>query len=85
MTPKNFLNLNNKTRKRIEIQVEMQAHIAVNDGYINGKKYSFGIDCGAEACLINQNVKNEIITELTNEETAILLGVDKNSTETPYV
>jgi hypothetical protein len=71
-----------KSKKQIEIPIEMGAHIAIVDGYINGKKYSLGLDCGAESNLYDIKLQEELKVSMSNLKTDSLLGADKNVAET---
>lgn len=76
-----FLQSNFKSKKQIEVPIEMGGHIAIVDGFINGKKYSLGLDCGAESSLLDINLKDELNANLRKIKTDTLGGADKNFVE----
>lgn len=76
-----FLKNNFNTKKKIKIPIEMGGHIAVVDGFINEKKYSFGIDCGAESSLFDIKLKEELKANLSKLKTDQMAGADKNIVE----
>ncbi|MFN4151498.1 MAG: threonine--tRNA ligase, partial [Candidatus Sericytochromatia bacterium] len=79
---KEFLEKNYKSKKHKEIPIQMGSHLAIVDAYINGKKYSFGIDCGAESNLLDLRLKDELISNFSNIKTDSLSGANKESVET---
>lgn len=76
-----FLKSNFKSKKQIEVPIEMGAHIAVVDGFINGKKYSLGLDCGAESSLLDKKLEDKLKANLRKIKTDTLGGADKNFVE----
>ncbi len=76
-----FLKNNFKSKKKSEAPLEMGGHIAIVDGYISGKKYSLGIDCGAETSLFDFKLKEELVKNLSKLKTDSLSGADKNIKE----
>lgn len=79
---KEFLEKNFKSKNRKEVPIQMSSHLAVVDAFINGKKYSFGIDCGAESNLIDLRLKDELINNFSNIKTDSLSGANKETVET---
>lgn len=79
---KEFLEKNFKSKNRKEVPIQMGSHLAVVDAFINGKKYSFGIDCGAESNLIDLRLKGELISNFRNIKTDSLSGANKEIVET---
>ena len=77
-----FLKNNFQLKKQIEVPIEMGAHIPVIVGYINGKKYSLGLDCGSESSLFDIKLKDELKANFSKLETDSLLGANKNIVET---
>jgi hypothetical protein len=77
-----FLKNNFNTKKQVEAPIEIGGHIPVVDGFINGEKYSFGIDCGAESSLFDIKLKEELKANLSKLKKVSLAGADKNVVET---
>ena len=71
-----------KTKKQIEVALEMKGHIPMVTGFINGEKYALGLDCGAESSLFDIQFKEQLKTNMTNCKTEIIIGADKNKVET---
>jgi predicted aspartyl protease len=76
-----FLKNNFKSQKRQDVPLEMKGHIAVVDGFINGKKYALGIDCGAESSLFDVALTSELKSNLIDLKRDTLTGADKNALE----
>lgn len=76
-----FIKNNFKSSKLDAVPIEMQGHIGVVSGFINGKEYLFGIDCGAETNLIDVSLQNELKNSFSKLKTDTLVGADKNLVE----
>ena len=78
---KTTLYIENRFKKEqmVEVPIEMNKHIASVKASIDGKQYSFGIDCGAEANLINSELFDAVKNQLTKVKTDKLRGADKNT------
>lgn len=71
-----------KSKERTVVPMEMSSHIPVIEGYIKGKKYALGIDCGAETNLLDLTLVNELKKNCRKLKTDTLVGADKNAVET---
>lgn len=76
-----YLKSDLESRSIDNIPFDLQGHIPVIEVNINGTLYPLGLDCGAEANLIDikffQNIKNSM-EELTTDQ---LTGADNNKNE----
>lgn len=68
------------SKKQIQIPIDMQAHIAIVEGKINGKEYTLGIDCGAESSLLDVKYKESLLSSLKKIKEEQLAGADKSIT-----
>jgi len=80
-TTKNFLESNYKSKKQVEVPIEMGGHLALVKGVINDKEYTFGIDCGAESSLFDSKLKDELKPSFSRLKKDSMLGADKNVVE----
>jgi len=63
------------------IPFNLSSHIPVFNGRIANKDYFFGIDCGAEINLMNDDLLALMYKHLKNTKIDTLLGADKNHKE----
>lgn len=75
---KDFLESNFKSKRQVEVPIEMEGHIAVVKGVINGKEYMFGIDCGAESSLFDIKLKDELKPNFRKLKKDKMGGADLN-------
>ena len=61
--------------------IKLEKHIPIVDAIVNNNIYSFGIDCGAEANLIDQKLFTELKNGLRKIRKDTLFGADKKSVE----
>ncbi|QYJ67169.1 aspartyl protease family protein [Flavobacterium litorale] len=60
------------------VPFSLNQHIPVIEAQIGRKKYTFGIDCGAEANLIHEPLFESLKSNLKNIELDSLIGADNN-------
>ncbi len=59
------------------IEFDFLGHIPVFKAFMNEKEYFFGLDCGAQANLIDIELLDELENVVKKEEEAVLHGADK--------
>ena len=77
-----FISTKFKSKKITEVPFEMTTHIPVIAGFVNGKQYALGIDCGAETNLFDLTLMDELKKECRKLKKDTLAGADKNSIAT---
>lgn len=73
---RSFKTKNLANNRLTQVPIKMQGHIPVVEARIDNKRYSFGIDCGAETNLIDEDVLPALKKMIVNRTTDSLTGAD---------